>query len=88
MLRSEAATKILETMARHANGGRLYAVSKEQVRSLPIYSEQKLHAMMNYIHANPVRRNLVSEPGEWEFSSWRFYEQGEYVGMGVSPPIL
>jgi putative transposase len=81
-------TRIMEIMARHANGGSRYAVWKEQPRSLPIYSEQKLHAMVNYIHANPVRRGLVSEPGQWEFSSWRFYERGECVQMDVTPPIL
>ncbi len=49
-------TKVLETMARHANGKARFAVWKEQVRALAIYSEKKLYAKVNYIHANPVRR--------------------------------
>lgn len=53
-------------MVRHANGGSRCAVWKEQVRSLPIYTEKKLYAMVDYIHANPVRRKLVTHPEEWE----------------------
>ena len=65
-----------------------YAVWKEQVRSLPIYSRPKLYAMLNYIHSNPVRRGLVAHPGDWEESSWRFYERGEAVGIDVTPLML
>ncbi len=48
---------VLETMARHANGKASFAVWKEQVRALAIYSEKKLYVMVNYIHANPVPRD-------------------------------
>lgn len=27
----------------------------------------------NYMHNNPVRHGLGSSPGEWVYSSWRFY---------------
>lgn len=80
--------KILEIIASHANGHSRYAVWKEQVRSLPIYSRDKLYAMINYIHANPVRRRLAQEPEEWEFSSWRFYERGERVVMDITPLVI
>ncbi len=79
------ATKVLETMARHANGKARFAMWKEQVRALAIYSEKKLYAKVNYIHANPVRRGLVTLPEQWSFSSWRFYECGERVGLDVQP---
>jgi hypothetical protein len=26
-----------------------------------------------YMHNNPVKRGLVKEPGDWPWSSWRFY---------------
>ena len=80
--------KILKIMASHANGHSRYAVWKEQVRSLPIYSKDKLYAMVNYIHANPVRRKLVQEPSEWEFSSWRFYERGEQLAIDITPLVV
>jgi putative transposase len=28
---------------------------------------------IEYIHLNPVRRQLVRDPLEWRWSSWRFY---------------
>jgi hypothetical protein len=27
----------------------------------------------DYMHNNPVTRGLVSSPGDWPWSSWRFY---------------
>lgn len=80
--------KILEIMASHANGRSRYAVWKEQVRSLPIYSREKLYAMVNYIHLNPVRRGLVQIPEDWDFSSWRFYECGEQAAVDITPLAL
>jgi len=32
-----------------------------------------LQSMINYIHLNPVRRRLVEQPEDWEWSSARFY---------------
>jgi putative transposase len=28
---------------------------------------------LNYMHNNPVKRGLVKEPGDWPWSSWRYY---------------
>ncbi len=82
------AAMVLETMARHANVKARFAVWKEQARALAIYSEEKLYAKVNYIHANPLRRGLVTLPEQWPFSSWRFYEFGEKVGLDVRPLIV
>jgi len=35
---------------------------------------------LRYLHRNPVKRGLVSEPGEWKWSSFRHYAFRE-VGM-------
>jgi putative transposase len=40
---------------------------------LNIWSEKKRLEKLNYMHANPVKRGLVSQPGDWPWSSWRFY---------------
>jgi len=82
-----SARKVLEVMARHTNGKSQYAVWKEQVRALSIYSPKKLYAMVDYIHANPVRRKLVTHPADWAFSSSQFYERGEQFGLTVEPLI-
>jgi putative transposase len=36
-----------------------------------------------YCHNNPVRRGLVSEPGEWEYSSFRWYAGEREVPLGI-----
>jgi REP-associated tyrosine transposase len=38
-----------------------------------ITSIEALRAMIDYIHANPVRRGLVARPEDWEWSSARWY---------------
>jgi len=42
-----------------------------------VYREKKLREKLDYMHANPVKRGLVSHPREWPWSSWSFYERGE-----------
>jgi putative transposase len=39
-----------------------------------MYSEQKLREKLDYMHADPVKRGLVSSPEEWPWSSFRFYD--------------
>jgi putative transposase len=38
-----------------------------------VSSEEKRREKLNYMHGNPVKRGLVSSPGDWLWSSWRFY---------------
>jgi REP element-mobilizing transposase RayT len=38
-----------------------------------IWSEKKIQEKLNYMHNNPVRRGLVAQPGDWPWSSWRYY---------------
>ncbi len=40
-----------------------------------------LKLMIDYIHANPVRRGLVERPEEWEWSSARWYGGTRSVGI-------
>lgn len=86
LAKANAARRLLDTMAKHANGKASYAAWKEQTRDLAIWNKPKLHTMMGYIHDNPVRRHLVEHPGDWPFSSWRFYESGEPGVLQVVPP--
>ena len=39
-----------------------------------VYSRGKKTEKLNYMHANPVKRRLVSHPREWPWSSWAFYQ--------------
>jgi putative transposase len=38
-----------------------------------VHSEEKRREKLEYMHNNPVKRGLVSAPGDWPWSSWRFY---------------
>jgi putative transposase len=44
-----------------------------------VYSEGKLKEKLNYMHANPVVRELVRHPEDWVWSSWSNYEKGTGV---------
>ena len=66
---AEAAT-ILQTFSRRANGKTRYAVWKEQARGVPVYTEKMCQMKLDYIHDNPVRAGLVTEPSEYPFSSY------------------
>ena len=39
-----------------------------------VWSEKKLNEKLDYMHANPVKRKLVTHPGDWQWSSWSHYE--------------
>ena len=38
-----------------------------------IVSIKTLRAAIDYVHNNPVRRGLCDSPGDWKWSSWRYY---------------
>jgi hypothetical protein len=38
-----------------------------------VYSEAERREELNYTYNNPVKRGLESSPGDWPWSSWRFY---------------
>ena len=42
-----------------------------------VWTERKRIEKLRYIHRNPVKRGLVQEPGQWKWSSYRFYAYGE-----------
>jgi REP element-mobilizing transposase RayT len=42
-----------------------------------IYSERFLRRKLDYLHLNPSRAGLVTDPGEYPYSSYRNYECGE-----------
>ena len=42
-----------------------------------VWSEHKRIEKLRYMHRNPVKRGLVSEPEEWRWSSFRSYLYGE-----------
>jgi putative transposase len=52
-----------------------------------IWSEKKRVEKIDYMHNNPVKRGLVAQPGDWPWSSWRFYylEDSSVLSMDRMP---
>ena len=88
LLEKQGDFESLKILSAHANGGCKYAAWKKQVRALAIWEKKKLYAKINYIHNNPVRRKLVNHPGDWEHSSWRYYENGEQGKLDVGALLI
>jgi putative transposase len=53
-----------------------------------ITSIEALRAMIDYIHANPVRRGLVARPEDWEWSSARWYRGLRLVKLEMAQDVL
>ena len=54
-----------------------YRLWQRRFYDMNVWSEKKLLEKLNYMHNNPVKRGLVAEPGDWPWSSWRFYHLGD-----------
>ena len=53
-----------------------YQVWQEGYKPKEILSDKMLRQKVDYIHYNPVKKGLVSEPMDWKYSSAGFYEKG------------
>jgi REP-associated tyrosine transposase len=53
-----------------------------------VTSMEALRAMIEYIHANPVRRGLVARAEDWEWSSARWYAGLRPVKLEMDEGIL
>ena|SRR5215469_9068228 len=51
-----------------------------------VWSKEKVREKLEYMHANPITRNLVDHPKDWPWSSWLFYAKGE-VGLVPIDPV-
>jgi len=52
-----------------------------------VWSAEKRQEKLHYIHQNPVRRRLVLEPEQWQWSSARDYLWGEPGTVFVNEPL-
>ncbi len=76
---------------------RLGQVVRDRFRSQQIQNDRHLLAELIYIDLNPVRAKIVSHPGKYRYSSYRYYAYGEpdpllnpapsYLALGHSPEI-
>jgi len=52
-----------------------------------IWTEKRRDGKLNYMRYDPVKRRLVKEPGEWPWSSWRFYYLGDTSLLTIDPTM-
>jgi len=64
------------TKAMNKRFDRVGALFQGRFQKVLVTDSDYLIHLIRYIHLNPVKANLVSQPGEWEFSSYL-----EYAGL-------
>jgi REP element-mobilizing transposase RayT len=51
-----------------------------------VFTEEKRVEKLRYMHRNPVKRGLVLEPEQWQWSSYRSYSNNERGLVLVNEP--
>jgi REP-associated tyrosine transposase len=59
-------------------------VWQKRFHDFNVWSEDKRIEKLRYIHRNPVKAGLVSEPDQWAWSSFRSYAYGEQVPVRIN----
>jgi putative transposase len=83
-IKRESAVKILDRLIANKspllaklkvvrNGAEKYALWQRRCYDHSCRSIKSVREKINYCHHNPVRRGLVTDPGSWEWSSYRWY---------------
>ncbi len=50
-----------------------------------VWSRRKTIEKLEYMHANPLKRGLVTDPKEWPWSSYAFYQGRGEILIGIDP---
>ena len=64
-----ARVRLPPTVHDHAH----FRVWQRRFYDMNIWSPNKRDEKLNYMHNNPGQRGLVAQPGDWPWSSWRYY---------------
>jgi REP element-mobilizing transposase RayT len=78
---NQRAAERLGIICSRANGASLAKVWKERFRCVALDKEDAVLEKLNYMHNNPVKRELVERPEDWKWSSAGFYNGGTCVVM-------
>lgn len=76
------------TRAYNRRAGRVGHLFQGRFRSLLVDRDAYLLELVRYIHLNPVRAGLVSEPASWAWSGHRAYLGKDRIAWLDSEPIL
>jgi len=71
------------TVHHHAH----FRVWQRKGYDMNIWAAKKVKEKLNYMHNNPVKRGLVKAPGDWPWSSWRYYflQDASLLAMDTVP---
>lgn len=75
------------TKAINKANSRVGSLFQQHSKSKELNEDRKLLNVINYIHQNPLRKNLVKKIEDWEFSSYRDYA-GLRAGTLVNKKFL
>ena len=80
-IRKWYATNQVAYVEKHGLGTRLWT---PKYYSFAVYSTAKVEEKLTYMHMNPVRAGLVEKAVDWKWSSARWYERRQSVGVPIS----
>ena len=70
-------------LAGEATGRAIHKVWQDDFWEVNVFTERFLRQKLNYIHRNPVRAGIVTEPSDYPYSSFRNYEIGDESLMEI-----
>ena len=73
ILKTEKANSIIEKLTIFRDGKDRPVFWQRRCYDHNCRSEKSMWEKVNYCHNNPVKRGLVKNPGDWEWSSYRWY---------------
>ena len=83
--RGRTTTKNQRPLRHTEDEGALPSFWQRRFYDFNVWSHQKRQEKLDYMHLNPVKRGLVSLPGDWPWSSWSFYETGDPGLVKIDP---
>jgi len=79
----ERKSELLPALTITRNGLPRFALWQRRCFDHNCRSEESLQNIVDYCHFNPVKRGLVKEPGNWQWSSYRWYQGIRAVPLKV-----
>ena len=77
--RKELLLKIFERAGNNRSNVKKYQLWQQDNHPVELYSKKFFEQKINYIHQNPVKAELVSDPLDWKYSSARNYSGDQTV---------
>lgn len=77
VLKQRVSAALLEKHRNGPEGGQAHFWHR-RFYDFNVYSGEKIAEKLNYMHLNPVKRNLVTHLNDWPWSSW-----SHYAGTGL-----